>query len=75
MIVVKFFDYMSGQLDVEKALNMDVDVDLFRTARISGLALEAADNEVDMDDNRIYYFRAGTRRRTALKSGTCCPRR
>ena len=56
MIVVKFFDYGAGQIDIEKAMNINIDVIDFLVDKIGELEFEAMDNEADMDDNIIYYF-------------------
>ena len=56
MIVVKFFDYGAGQIDIEKAMNININVIDFLVDKIEELEFEAMDSEVDMDDNIIYYF-------------------
>ena len=56
MIVVKFFDYGAGQIDIEKAMNINIDVIDFLVDKIEELEFEAMDSEADMDDNIIYYF-------------------
>lgn len=56
MVVVKFFDYGAGQIDIEKAMNINIDVIDFLVDKIEELGFEAMDSGADMDDNNIYYF-------------------
>jgi len=56
MVVVKFFDYGAGQIDIEKAMNINIDVIDFLVDKIEELEFEAMDSGADMDDNNIYYF-------------------
>ena len=54
MIVVKFFDYGAGQIDIEKAMNININVINFLVDKIEELEFEAMDSEVDMDDNILF---------------------
>lgn len=40
MIVVKFFDYGAGQIDIEKAMNINIDVIDFLVDKIEELEFE-----------------------------------
>ena len=67
MIVVKFFDYGAGQIDIEKAMNINIDVIDFLVDKIEELEFEAMDSEADMDDNIIYYFSSNDEETTCSK--------
>ena len=67
MIVVKFFDYWAGQIDIEKAMNINIDVIDFLVDKIGELEFEAMDSEADMDDNIIYYFSSNDEETTCSK--------
>ena len=56
MIVVKFFDYWAVEIDIEKAMNINIDVIDFLVDKIEELEFETMDSEVYMDDNNIYHF-------------------
>ena len=56
MIAVKFFDYGAGQIDIEKAMNINIDVIDFLVDKIEELEFEAMDSGADMDYNIIYHF-------------------
>lgn len=56
MIRLKFYDYGNMQLDVEKELGIEIDVDDFLVANIPSLEFEAMDFEADLEDNIIFWF-------------------
>lgn len=57
MIRLCFYDYGNYDLDVEKELMIDMDVIDFITDNIQNIAFDCTDNEADLEDNWIYYFK------------------
>ena len=56
MLILKFYDYGNMQLDVEKELGIEIDVDDFLIENIPSIEFEAIDFESDIEDNIIYWF-------------------
>lgn len=56
MISLKFYDYGNMQLDVEKELGIEIEVEDFLIANIPSLEFEATDFEADLEDNIILWF-------------------
>ncbi len=66
MIKVHFFDWKSGDLlDIEKELGIEIEVDAFLSQNVQGIELEATDNEMDMENNQIYWFSADNESKSA----------
>lgn len=67
MIRVHFFDWGYKDLDVEKELRIDLELDEYLAQKVRGLELEATDNQNDMDDNVIFYFSAENEEKASNK--------
>lgn len=58
MIKLHFFDYGNYDLDVEKELKIETELNKFVTNNIQNISFEATDNEADLEDNWIYWFKS-----------------
>jgi len=67
MIKVHFFDWNSSALDIEKELNIDIEVDEFLIQNIEGIQLDCTDNVADMENNTIYWFVAVEEKKKAIE--------
>ncbi len=67
MIKVHFFDWNSSALDIEKELNIDIEVDEFLIQNIEGIQLDCTDNVADMENNTIYWFVAVEEKKKQMK--------
>ena len=56
MIKVHFFDWDSDNLDVEHEMGIPYDVADFLMEHVSGIWLEATDNQFDLENNWIFWF-------------------
>ena len=58
MIKVHFFNWNTDNLDVETEMDINGDVIDFLIENIPHLQFEATDNEADLENNWIYWFRS-----------------
>ena len=58
MVKVHFFDWNTDTLDVENEMDINGDVIDFLIENIPHLQFEATDNEADLENNWIYWFRS-----------------
>lgn len=58
MVKVHFFNWNTDSLDVENELDINGDVIDFLIENIPHLQFEATDNEADLENNWIYWFRS-----------------
>ena len=64
MIKLHFFDYGNYELDVEKELNIETELDQFVTESIQTISFEGTNNEADLEDNWIYWFKSDSENKT-----------
>ena len=64
MIKLHFFDYGNYDLDIEKELGIQNDVIDFVTDNIQKISFDSADNEFDLEDNWIFWFKSDSENET-----------
>ncbi|RJV89282.1 hypothetical protein EDD61_11369 [Longicatena caecimuris] len=64
MIKLHFFDYGNYDLDIEKELGIQNDVIDFVTDNIQNISFDSTDNEFDLEDNWIFWFKSDSENET-----------
>lgn len=64
MIKLHFFDYGNYDLDIEKELGIQNDVIDFVTDNIQNISFDSTDNEFDLEDNGIFWFKSDSENET-----------
>lgn len=64
MIKLHFFDYGNYDLDIEKELGIKNDVIDFVTDNIQKISFDSTDNEFDLEDNWIFWFKSDSENET-----------